>query len=157
MNLQDSPLTIARIAELEEENRALREIPFASEKIWRMSIAELEEQVEHFKAEFLRVKKENEAELRKLADTNYELIDERTRLRADNIALRRETEKLRSMSTAEMMCENLNVKCHVEEWESRCEDAETKLIELQKENEELKKQLPAARLWAVVPKPQKGE
>lgn len=38
--------------------------------------------------------------------------------------------KLRSMSTVEMMCENYNVKCHVEEWEARCLKAEKENAEM---------------------------
>jgi hypothetical protein len=33
------------------------------------------------------------------------------------------------MSTVEMMCENLNVKHHVTEWEERCLKAEAALVE----------------------------
>jgi hypothetical protein len=32
--------------------------------------------------------------------------------------------KLRSMSAVEIMCENLNVKHHISEWETRCLKAE---------------------------------
>lgn len=45
------------------------------------------------------------------------------RLRADN-------ERLKTMSTVEMMCENLNVNAHVRDWETRCLKAEDKVADL---------------------------
>ena len=44
-----------------------------------------------------------------------------------------ENKRLRTMSTVEMMCENYNVKCHVEEWEARCLKAEAENKRLRKE------------------------
>lgn len=41
-----------------------------------------------------------------------------------------EIERLKTMSTVEMMCENLNVKHHVEEWERRCLKAESEIARL---------------------------
>ena len=45
---------------------------------------------------------------------------------------------LLSMSTVEMMGENLNVKHHVEEWEARCLKAEQQLVQAQAEIAQLK-------------------
>jgi hypothetical protein len=42
-------------------------------------------------------------------------------------ALRATIKRLKTMSTVEMMCENENVKAHVEEWEVRCLKAEAQL------------------------------
>src|SRR6185295_4905509 len=46
------------------------------------------------------------------------------RVKAERDRLLAGVERLKSMSTVEMMCENLNVKHHVEEWEARCLKAE---------------------------------
>lgn len=43
----------------------------------------------------------------------------------------REVERLKTMSTVEMMGENVNVKAHVEEWEARCVKAEAERDALQ--------------------------
>lgn len=45
--------------------------------------------------------------------------------------LRAEVERLHTMSTVEMMCENYNVKCHIEEWEARCLKAENKVTDIE--------------------------
>ena len=50
----------------------------------------------------------------------------------------RDVERLRTMSTVEMMCENLNVKHHVEEWEKRCLKAEKDVKTLKEEVEKWK-------------------
>lgn len=39
--------------------------------------------------------------------------------------------KLKTMSTAEIMCENISVKHHVEEWEARCLKAEATIARLE--------------------------
>ena len=48
----------------------------------------------------------------------------------DVLRLRQRIERLRSMSTVEMMCENENVKQHVIEWENRYLSAEATLERL---------------------------
>lgn len=50
-------------------------------------------------------------------------------LKAEIAALKAEATKLRTMSTVEMMCENYNVRRHVEEWEKRCLEAERKVTD----------------------------
>jgi hypothetical protein len=77
-----------------------------------------------------------QSEMRGVFDAGMAKIDEYERAlkaRSEHIfTLEAENERLRTMSTVEMMCENYNVKCHVEEWEKRCLKAEA-------ENERLKK------------------
>jgi hypothetical protein len=41
-----------------------------------------------------------------------------------------EIARLKTMSTAEMMCENKNVRHHVTEWEERCSKAEAEVARL---------------------------
>lgn len=55
-----------------------------------------------------------------------ESIAEIARLRAEN-------ERLKTMSTVEMMCENANVDSHVREWEKRCLIAEDKIADLERQ------------------------
>jgi hypothetical protein len=43
---------------------------------------------------------------------------------------REEIERLKTMSTIEMMCENESVRAHVTEWENRCLKAEAELSRL---------------------------
>lgn len=66
---------------------------------------------------------------------------------------RAEAERLRSMSTVEMMGENLNVKHHVEEWEARCLKAEADADRLRSERALIAKALDAEfssePLWSV--------
>ena len=69
--------------------------------------------------------------LAELAEKEKQIIDISTEklgvfisLKERIAALTAELVKLRTMSTVEMMCENYNVKCHVEEWEARCLKAE---------------------------------
>jgi hypothetical protein len=53
-------------------------------------------------------------------------------------ASRAECARLRTMSTVEMMCENLNVKNHVTEWENRCIKAETEVARLREAMERIR-------------------
>lgn len=55
-----------------------------------------------------------------------------------------EIERFKTMSTVEMMCENLNVKHHVEEWERRCLKAEAEIGRLRAELETANEQIHAA-------------
>jgi hypothetical protein len=57
-----------------------------------------------------------------------------SQLPADALAkVREENERLRTMSTVEMMGENANVDNHVREWEGRCLKAEARIEELERE------------------------
>lgn len=44
-------------------------------------------------------------------------------------------ERLKTMSTVEMMCENPNVDAHVREWEARCLEAEQRVEELERDSD----------------------
>ena len=65
------------------------------------------------------------------------LLTGQSNLLAELAAARKETERLRKMSTAEMMCENESVKQHVVEWENRCLKAEADLAAAREELNEL--------------------
>ena len=46
--------------------------------------------------------------------------------------LKAEVEKLRTMSAVEMMCENINVRFHIQEWSMRCLNAEAEVERLKR-------------------------
>jgi hypothetical protein len=56
----------------------------------------------------------------------------------ENDALKERLRELCTMSTVEMMCENENVRFHVEEWEKRCLKAEADNQRLREALEEIK-------------------
>lgn len=60
---------------------------------------------------------------------------------------RAERDRIRSMSVVEMMCENLNVKHHVEEWEQRCLKAEAERDRIAADNARLRDALRRIHNW----------
>ena len=66
---------------------------------------------------------------REIGNTKAALVS-RDAYQAQWHATKQQLARLRSMSTVEMMCENINVKHHVEEWEDRCLRAEQQLTTL---------------------------
>jgi predicted RNase H-like nuclease (RuvC/YqgF family) len=86
-----------------------------------------------------------QSEMRGVFDAGMAKIDEYERAlkaRSEHIfTLEAENERLRTMSTVEMMCENYSVKCHIEEWEKRCLKAEA-------ENERLTRILEKLLDWS---------
>lgn len=46
------------------------------------------------------------------------------------VSLNAKLERFKTMSTVEMMCENVNVDAHIREWEARCLKAEARIKEL---------------------------
>lgn len=100
-------------------------------------------------AKLAEAEKERDARIRELVLVG----NERSVTEAHLATARAEAERLRSMSTVEMMGENLNVKHHVEEWEARCLKAEADAGRLRSERALIAKALDAEfssePLWSV--------
>ena len=72
------------------------------------------------------------------AATNQHDVYSMEKVMAHDAALRAKLDRFKTMSTVEMMCENLNIDAHVREWEARCIKAEAKLAQVE---EQLRQQI----------------